>query len=241
MNISGAVNRTIDNIPPGKLFGYEVFAEYLNSPNAVIRAVGRRVEKGRLIRVEKGIFYTPKQGILGEVPVSDEERLRNLLFKNGRRVGYITGAALYNRLGLSTQIPRSFTIASERAPQTKDFGTLQVKLIRARAPITEATVPLLEILDVLRSPKQVQGTDVGEVLRILARYLDELAPVQTKKLQRLALAYYNAGTRALLAMLLTRNGVEVQQFVRGSFNPTTRFEVGLDPAEWPEARAWGIR
>lgn len=241
MNVSASVNQTIDKIACGKIFGYEVFPQYATKPEAVIRAVGRRVEKRQLTRVTKGLFYMPKQGLLGEVPVTDEERLRSLLFKNGRRVGYITGAALYNRLGLSTQFPKTFTIASKRAPQTKDFGTLKIKLIRARVPVTEATVPLLEILDVLRNAKQVQGTEVAEVLHILARYLAEFAPDRTRELQSLALDYYNARTRALLAMLLTRIGIEVQPVIRNSLNPSTRFEVGLDPAEWPEALAWGIR
>ena len=241
MTISATVNQTIDKIPPGKTFGYEVFPQYLNTPYAVIRAVGRRVEKQQLTRMSKGLFYVPMQGLLGEVPVTDEERLRDFLFKQGRRVGYITGAALYNRLGLSTQIPKTIKIASNRAPQTKDFGTVRIKLIRARAPIAESTLPFLELLDVLRDARQVQGTDVGEVLRFLAQRLADLTPTQSKKTQKLALDYYNAGTRALLAVLLTRNQDEIQPSLRTSLNPTTRFEVGLDPAEWPEARAWNIR
>ena len=68
MNISAAVNQAIDKIPPGKIFGYQVFPQYLNAPDAVVRAVGRRVERQQLKRVAKGRFYTPRRGMLGEIP-----------------------------------------------------------------------------------------------------------------------------------------------------------------------------
>ena len=241
MNISAAVNKTIDKIPPGKIFGYQVFSQYLNAPDAVVRAVCRRVERQQLKRVAKGLFYTPRQGVLGEVPLTDGERLRDLQFKNGRRVGYITGAALYNRLGLSTQVPKTITLATNRAAQTKDLGTIRIKLVPTRAPISNLTVPLLEILDVLRNAKKVQDVDVGKVLKVLAQRLAKLTPNELRKIQRLALEYYSASTRALLGVLLTRTKAEILPDLRASINPTSRFNPGLDLDDWPEATAWNIR
>ena len=174
-------------------------------------------------------------------PVSDEERLRDSLYRNGRRSGYITGPALYNRRGLTTQIPKTITIAVNRATQTKDFGTIRIKLVSRRAPISDSTVPLLEILDVLRDARNVPDAGVGRVLQAMARRLMELIPTEQKRLQRLALGYYNPGTRALLGMLLTRCGKEVSRALRMSLKPTTRFDLGIDPDDWPESRAWGIR
>ena len=241
MNISAAVNQTIDKIPLGKIFGYQVFPHYLNAPDAVVRAVCRRVERQQLKRVAKGLFYTPRQGILGDVPLTDGERLQDLQFKNGRRVGYITGAALYNRLGLSTQIPKTITLATNRAAQTKDLGTIRIKLVPTRAPISNSTVPLLEILDVLRKVKKMQDADVGKVLKVLAQRLAELTPDELRKIQRLALEYYSAATRALLGVLLTQTMAEILPALRASINPTCRFNLGLDLVEWLEASAWNIR
>ena len=59
--------------------------------------------------------------------------------------------------------------------------------------------------------------------------------------QRLAVDYYNAGTRALLGLLLTRNGQKVLPTLASSINPTTRFDLGMNPSDWPEAREWNIR
>ena len=44
MSIAASVNKIIDRTPTGRIFGYEVFPEYRESPVAVVRAVNRGVE-----------------------------------------------------------------------------------------------------------------------------------------------------------------------------------------------------
>ena len=241
MSIAAAVNQTIDRTTPGRIFGYEVFPQYLEAPGAVVRAVNRSVENKRLKRVSKGRFYVPRTGMLGDMPLSDEARLRDVLYRNGQRCGYVTGPALYNRLGLTTQVPKTITVATNRAAQTKNFGTIRIKLTPRRVPISNSVVPLLEILDVLRDLKQLADAGIGRILKTQAKRLKDLAPAEQKKLQRLSVDYYNAGTRALLGILLTRNRQEILPALRSSINPTTRFNLGIDSGEWPEGRAWNIR
>ena len=241
MSIAAAINQTIDRMTPGRIFGYEVFPQYREAPGAVVRAVNRGVENQQLKRAAKGRFYRPREGVLGDIPISDEERLRDVLYSGGRRSGYITGPALYNRLGLTTQIPKTIMIATNRAAQTKDFGTIRIKMVPRRAPIGDSTVSLLEILDVLRDAKNVPDAGVGRVIDALAERLMDLTSAERKELQRLALDYYNAGARALLGMLLTRCKREVSLALRASINPTTRFNLGIDSEDWPEAPAWNIR
>ena len=241
MSIGAAVNKMIDRTTPGRIFGYEVFPQYQEAPGAVVRAVNRSVESKRLTRVSKGRFYVPRKGVLGDMPVSDEARLRDELYRNGQRCGYVTGPALYNRLGFTTQVPKTITVATNRAAQTKNLGTIRIKLTPRRVPIRDSVVPLLEILDVLRDLKQLADADIGRVLKTQAKRLMDRAPAERKKLQRLAVDYYNAGTRALLGMLLTRNRQEILPALRSSINPTTRFNLGIDSEEWPEGRAWNIR
>ena len=241
MSVAGAVSQAIDRAPTGRIFGYEIFPQYREAPSAVVRAVNRAVERGRLKRVAKGRFHKPRKGALGDVPVSDEERLRDALYRNGRRAGYVTGPALYNRLGLTTQLPKTITVAVNGATQVKHFGTIRIRFLSKRAPISNSTVPLLEILDVLRDAGQVPDANVGRVVRTIAKRLTELRSVELRKLQRLALGYYNAGTRALLGMLLTCSQEETLPALKASLNPTTRFDLGIDPDDWPESQAWNIR
>ena len=118
---------------------------------------------------------------------------------------------------------------------------MRIKLLTRRAPISDSTVPLLEILDILRDVRRVPDANVERVVRQMTKRLTELTPAEMKKLQRFALDYYNPGTRALLGMLLTRCRRDVLPALKVSLNPTTRFDLGIDPDEWPESRAWNIR
>ena len=241
MSIAAAVNQAVDQAPIGQIFGYEMFPQFREAPGAVVQAVTRCVANQRLKRVAKGRFYKPARGVLGDVAIGDGERLRDLLYRDGRRCGYITGPALYNRLGLTTQMPKTVTIAVNRASQTRDFGTIRVKLLSRRAPISDSTVPLLEILDVLRDARKVPDANVGRVIQAMMQRLTELTPAEQEELQGLALNYYSPGTVALLGMLLTRCGGDVVPALKASLNPTTRFDLGIDSDDWPESRTWNIR
>lgn len=241
MSIAAAVNQAIERAPAGRIFGYEVFPQYREAPEAVVRAVNRGVENRRLKRVAKGRFYKSRRGALGDVSISDQECLRDVMYRDGRRVGYVTGPALYNRLGLTTQMPRTIAVAVNGATRIKDFGTIRIRLLSRRAPISDSTVPLLEILDVLRDARKVPDASIGRVVQAMTKRLAECTAAERRRLQRLALAYYSSGTRALLGMLLTRLDLEVLPALQASLNPTTRFDLGLDPADWPESQAWNIR
>ena len=241
MNIAAAVNRKIDRIPTGRIFGYEEIPEYRDSPDAVLRAVCRLVDRGRLRRLRRGRFYKATRGILGEMRPGDAELLKDALYRNGRRIGYITGPALYNRMGLTTQSPKTITIASKRVPQTNDFGTIRIKFVPSRAPVSESTIELQEILDALRDAKNVPDASVETVINALADRLTKLGVAELRKLQKLAVEYYNAATRALLGLLMTTNEQPVLPMLRDSINPSTRFSISINPDEWPQARDWNIR
>lgn len=241
MTIATRVKETIRRQPPGQVFGYEVFDDYQSSPQAVMQAVGRCVDQLGLKRVSKGRFYNPEQGVLGPMSISDGALLRDALYREGKRCAYVTGPALYNRLGLTTQVPKTVSIATNRPAKLKDFGTFRIKSIARRAPITEANVPLLELLDVLRDAKKVPDTSIDTVINSATEQLGAMNEATVAKLQRLAVQYYNAATRALLGTLLETLGRDISPKLRASINPTSRFELGLDLDRWANARTWNIQ
>ena len=77
---------------------------------------------------------------------SDLELLRTMLYKNGRLRGYITGLSLFNQLGLTTQVPRTITLAINGGRQEKEFGTIKIKTQVTRVPIEEKDVLPLQYL-----------------------------------------------------------------------------------------------
>ena len=241
MSIAASINRAVERFEPGRIFGYSDLAPYREAPGAVARALSRLAQENKITRVAKGRYCKPKQGLLGPLKPTDNELIRDTLYRDGRLRGYVTGAALYNRLGLTTQIPKTITIALNGARQEKDFGTIRIKTVPSRAPIRKADVPLLQYLDVLRDVKNVPDADPGDVLKAIAERFAALSNADVSRLQRLALDYYNAGTRALVGLLLTRNDQRIDPKLRGSLNPLTRFRVGLDTDTWCDKIDWYIQ
>ncbi|QQG35167.1 MAG: hypothetical protein HYS17_06225 [Micavibrio aeruginosavorus] len=241
MNITQAVESKIKALPTGQVFDYGDLPEYGRAPDAVVKAVNRLVADGMVTRLLKGKFYVPKQGVLGPRKPSDNELIRAMLYKNGRLRGYVTGIALFNRLGLTTQIPRTVTLAlTNGGRQTKDFGTIRVKTISARYPVSEQDVKLLQYLDVLQDIKTIPDADINQSLKAMQRYFSELTDQDRKRLVEMADAGYGPQVRALIGLLFAALDEPSTPDLKKSLNPTTTYKLALDPAVWPDMKDWNI-
>ena len=241
MSVAQSVQNSIEFIPVGVVFGYKDLPEYRESAAAVVKAISRLVQSKKLERLSKGKFYVPKVGLLGTRKPSDSELIWSETFDGGRRFGYVTGLSLYNQLGLTTQVPKTVTIAVNGGWQKKDFGTIRVKRVTTRAPIEEGTVKLLQYLDVLKGIKLILDADINLSLRIMRRKLSELSEGEKVALIDLAVKYYSPQVRALLGLLTdSLTAVDLVE-LKLSLNPTTVYKLNLDEKEWPAAREWNIR
>lgn len=241
MSISAAVKQRVQQFSPGQVFGYGDIPVYQDTPSAVVKAMGRLLKEGEIKRLSKGRFYTPKQGIFGELKPSDSELLKTILYKGGQLRGYITGTALYNQLGLTTQLPRTIMVAVEGGRQEKDFGTLRTRLVKSRAPVKASDVMVLQYLDVLRDINDIPDADTNETLLRMAKRFSELDEKQVNRAKTLALKYYTAKVAALTGLLLEYTGKDDALSLKRSLNPLTRFKIGLDMKQWPESRDWNIQ
>ena len=241
MNMSRVVQRQVNRIAPGQLFGYRDLPAFEQAPATVMKAVSRLVQDNKVMRFSKGKFYVPQQGLLGQRKPSDGEMLKSVLFRDGALRGYVTGVALYNQLGLTTQVPKTYTVAVAGSRQIKDFGTIRVKAVVARAPIKPNDVPLLQYLDVLRDLKRIPDASTTQSLTIMAKKIKALAENRVGRLQFLAMNYYSAQTRALLGLVLSHNQQLTTDKLKASLNPATRYTIDLDTAQWPNTAAWNIK
>lgn len=241
MNISQRIENRVRSLPKGKVFSYQQLPSYAESPTAVIKAINRLVANNKLRRLSKGKFYMPEQGVLGPKTPSEKELLRSILYKNGRVFGYVTGDSLYNQLGLTTQVPRTITIASNGGQQKKEFDTMTIKIITTRIPITENNIKLLQYLDALKDIKRIPDSDINLSLKQLRRYISTLSDVERNRLATLATRYYGAQVKALIAMLYDNLNIPITENLIQSLNPTTCYKLNLDPLIWPTAKEWNIQ
>ncbi len=241
MNISKAVENQVMRMPSGQVFGYGELPDYAKSSTAVIKAIGRMVKDQKLERVSKGKFYVPKQGLMGKRRPSDNELIRSVLYKDGRLRGYVTGLALYNKLGLTTQVPRTVTVACNGSRITKEFGTIQIRTVVTAVPVKEQDVKLLQFLDVLKEIKKIPDSDINLTLTIMRRNLSELQAKQLSRFVSLAKQYYSAQTKALVGLLVADFNPELKAIKELALNPTTIYKLDLDKNKWPQAKQWNIQ
>lgn len=241
MSIAQTVQKSVESMPAGRIFGYQELADYARSPEAVIKAVNRLVAEKRVERFAKGKFYVPKKGLLGPRKPADSELLRSVLYKDGRLRGYITGLSLFNQLGLTTQVPHTITLAINGGRQEKAFGTIRIRTQVTRVLIEEHDVPLLQYLDALKGIKSIPDSDINLSLRILRRKVFELRNENQSRLVFLAEKYYGPQVRALVGLLYSSLNLSIPQSLPASLNPATSYKLKLNPEDWPTAGAWNIR
>lgn len=241
MTVAQTVQDSVNNMPAGRIFGYQALPGYAKSPGAVIKAVGRLVENKKLARISKGRFYVPESGLLGERRPSDSELIRSVLYKDGRLRGYVTGTALYHQLGLTTQVPRTIRVAVNGGYQIKDLGRIRIKTVATRIPVKKEDVRLLQYLDVLKDIKKIPDSEIDLCLKIMRGYISKLSAREKYRLATLALDYYSPQARALTGLLLTSLGWSATAKLALSLNPTTLYKLNLDVNQWPLAGEWNIR
>lgn len=240
MSIARSVQKSVEKMPAGRIFGYRELPDYLKSPGAVIKAVNRMVSDGKLERFSKGSFYVPKKGLLGPRKPSDGEIIRSAIYKNGRLRGYVTGLSLYNRLGLTTQVPRTITIACSGGRQKREFGTIQINTVVSRQPENENDIQLLQYLDALKDIKNIPDSDINLSLAIIRRYISKLSKREQSRLASLAENRYPPRVRALICLLFSSLQLSVPDSLAFSLNPVTVYKLRLDRSQWPKARKWNI-
>jgi len=241
MSIAQTIQNTVEAMPAGQIFGYQELPNYAKSPSAVIKAISRLVADKRLERFSKGKFYVPKKGLFGIRKPSDGELIRSMLYKDGRLRGYVTGLSLYNQLGLTTQVPRTITVAYNGGRQEKEFGTIRIKTIVTSIPIKEKDVKLLQYLDALKDIKKILDSNVNLSLKIIRRYISELSEREQRRLVKLAKNYYSPQVKALVGLLFTSLKLSVPSSLARSLNPTTIYKLKLDQSKWSMAKEWNIR
>lgn len=241
MNIARSIQNKVKAMPAGQVFGYQELPGYNRSTSAVMKAIGRLVDENQIERFSKGKFYVPEKGVFGLRKPSDEELVRAVLYKNGRLRGYVTGLSLYNKLGLTTQIPRTITVAYNGGRQEKEYDTISIKKIVTRIPVAEKDVKLLQYLDVLKGIKKIPDSNINLSLKMMKNYISKLSITEQKRLLKLAEEYYSPQVKALIGLLYSSLELDVPDRLRRSLNPTTIYKLKLNKSLWPLAKEWNIQ
>ncbi len=228
-------------MPLGMTFKYQQLGIASNEYGAAAKAIERLIAKKIIKRIAVGVFYKPKKTLFGELKPGEEDRLRPYLFSGEKRIAYITGTALYNRMGLTTQIPGDIRVASKLKEIRIRIGNINVRRVKSYVDVADENYYLLEILDVLKDFKQIPDLDKKTAVKQMTAALASL-----KNKERLQIIQYGLDypprARAFLGALLENvpADMDLEQLAQ-SLNPLTVYDLGITPDILSAAGKWNIR
>jgi hypothetical protein len=241
MALATEIRKQISQFPEGKTFGYADLriskSEYATAAKAL-----ERLQKELLIKkVSKGVFYKPEQTIFGELKPDYAEMLRPYLFENGKRVAYETGASLYNRLGLTTQMAFRIQIASRGKRIYIDRGSLKASAVKSYAEVTDENYQTLGLLDAFKDIKIIQDSSTSQIVRRLSAIVKNLNADQVALLIKYALLY-PPRARALVGAILENIGIKAKgmDVLKDSLNPLTKIKISVKESDLPTKTNWYI-
>lgn len=241
MKIAQKIEKQINKLKEGTTFKYQQLSIESNEYSAAAKAIERLIEKGIIKRVSTGVFYKPKQTIFGELKPNEEELLKPYLFQNNKRIAYITGISLYNRMGLTTQVPRNIKIASRDKRITVSVGNIKGSPVKSYVDVTDKNYTLLEILDALKDFKKIPDLDTNSGIKIISNRLKNLNSKEIKQLIECALSY-PPRVRAFLGALLEKIDFFIElKTLKKSLNPLSEYNYGIVKKTLPTITNWNIK
>jgi DNA-binding Lrp family transcriptional regulator len=240
MKVAQKIERKINRMREGTTFKYLQLGIDLSEYSATAKAIERLMKRGVIKRVSTGVFYKPRQSAFGELRPREEELLKPYLFQDGKRIAYITGGSLYNRMGLTTQIPKTIKVASKVKRVTTKIGKTQVKPVKSYVDVTNENYYLLEILDAIKDFKIIPDLDKKSGITLLKNYIKRLTENDLSKLVRYAIKYPPRAIALLGAILeFSENMVSIES-LRANLNPLTSYKLGIKEEILPTAPKWNI-
>jgi predicted transcriptional regulator of viral defense system len=241
MNITKKIEEKLKTIKEGETFTYKELLIKKEDYQSAAKSIERLIKKGTIKRISPGLFFKPKQTVFGELLPKEEEILKPYLYKNGSRIAYITGIYLYNKLGLSTQIPQTIKIASRNKEIKVNKSNLKIKPAKSYVDVTSKNYQYLEILDAIKDFKKIPDLGTENGIKILLNILKELNQEESKKIIKYSLEY-PPRTRALLGALLEETGIKNEiDDLQESLNPLSEYSLGINKEILSTAENWKIR
>lgn len=241
MRVAQKIEQQIQQLPEGTTFDYQTLMVERNEYTAASKALERLIKKEIINRVSSGIFYKPKQTVFGTLKPNEQELLKTYLFEDGKRIAYITGTSLYNRLGLTTQVPKVIKIACRDKRIFATVGSIKGKAVKSYVDVTDKNYYLLELLDALKDFNQIPDLDSESAIILLANKFKSLSSKELDLLIAIALKY-PPRVRALLGAILEKYNAETNlSALRNSLNPLSEYQYNIPQTALPNRANWKLK
>lgn len=151
------INNNIDNV-------LKIINVYIN----------RLVKDNVLVQFLKGIYYKPLNGVFGYKQMNINKVINKKYIQDDHIKGYYSGAYLFNKLGLTTQIPKEVLIVTNECPNNNDYHNKKLGVIirKPKIEINEDNYKYLQLFDLLINKDNVK-IEVDNKKEIIYKFILE--------------------------------------------------------------------
>ena len=163
------------------------------------KEINRLCDKNKLVRFEKGIYYIPKQTLLGNSILNPNKVIEKKYIRSNKDIfGYYSGYYLLNQLGITEQMPNIIEIyTNNESSKARDVrvGSQTVRLRRARTAVTSENAAVLTFLELMN----IIDTDCfdEEKRQVVTEYILK-NKISRRDITRYAPAYPDRAMRAMI-------------------------------------------
>lgn len=142
-----------------------------------VKAILNRLTKENIIKTAyKGIYYIPIENIFGEIPLATRKivKYKYLVDKLGNVKGYVTGAILFNQVGLTTQVPNVIDIATNECKNYNKYTNNYLNTIirKPKIEVTTENYKYLQLFDLIENKDNI-NIEVEDEDEIIYKFIQE--------------------------------------------------------------------
>lgn len=227
MPLSKTIEEIVNTFPTDYVFTYRDLGLPPESCSNVIRKLNRMADRKYICRLSKGRFYKPKQTMFGDLKPGPSEVVKDLLEKDGKITGYLTGRSIFGQLGLTTQISNIIEIGVNKKKNNTCRGIYPIRFILQNNILTKKNIPLLQILDAIRYIKRIPDASPDSSYNRLKTIIKSLDENNIDLMIKLAMKYPPMVRAVTGAIIESIYGEEKAQALKETLNPITVYKVGL--------------
>lgn len=238
--MTDTIRNTINRFAAGYVFTSLDFPIDVDKQATVNKVLNNMVAAGQIRRLSKGRFYKPQMSEFGELQPDTYQMVKDLVEKNGKPTGYITGYTIFNNYALTTQVPATLQIAVRKGKKAIKRGVYRIYFVSQPNVITKENIPALQLLDCLRYFKTIPDTNPDQACRRLIAIFKDIDEKQLLAAKKLVLKYNPASIALLGAILENAFPDNDTSSLFKAINHQTTYKLGISDVVLPNREKWHI-